>query len=478
MIKGNIDLLTCNRVEGWACDTNNFAAKLSVHVLYDGKEILRGMADRKRNDLGKIHESQDFAFFLNFDTVADVRKISVIVRTPQGEEATLPFRGRLPSDAPTPRKPLPALFWGLWPQIDDYAQLSSETLFAKVGGNTGNLAFLHAICKQIDGMARGPLCETPVDSPKHIAVIPCANHLGSHCDLRGFADCVMQAKSRIVALGLGAQSDAAKSIPEIPQGTLDWVRAIADHAPTPGYPNITLRGPFTQQVLEHYGLRDVGIVMGCPSLFISHDAELGRTLARNFSRPRRVAVVAGNPYWKKLQKIEASLARIVTQTKGAYIAQHPILMVRLTRGEGAQLTLHQIEWFRNYTLPDMTIEETLMWLRTFGQVFFNADAWMEFYRHFDFVIGARIHGVLLALQAGVPAVCIAHDSRTQELCGTMRVPFVTPERIENGVELDDLERLFAFDPEEFDKNRRRLCAEYVEFLQRNGLTPASWLRAF
>lgn len=478
MIKGNLDLLACNRAEGWACDTDDFAAKLSVHVLYDGREILRGMADRKRPDLSKIHESHDFAFFLNFDVVEDVHKISVVVRTPRGEEATLPFTGRLLSDVPMPRKPLPSLFWGLWPQIDDYAQLSSETLFALVGGNTGNLAFLHAICKQIDGMARGPRWETPVDAPEHIAVIPCANQLGSHCDLSGFGDCVKQTKSRVVALGLGAQSDAAKSIPEIPRGTLKWVRAIAAHAPTPGYPNITLRGPFTRQVLEHYGLKDVGVVMGCPSLFISRDAALGRTLARNFSRPRRVAVVAGHPNWKKLQKIEASLARIVTQTNGAYIAQHHLPMVCLTRGEGAQLSRHQLEWFRSYALPDMTAEEALTWLRTFGQVFFNADAWMEFYRHFDFVIGARIHGVLLALQAGVPAVCIAHDSRTQELCGTMRVPFVTPERIENGVELDDLERLFAFDPEEFDKNRRSLCAEYVEFLQRNRLTPASWLRAF
>ncbi len=95
MIKGNLDLLACNRAEGWACDTNDFAAKLSVHVLYDGREILRGMADRKRSDLGKIHESQNFAFFLNFDAVADVRKISVIVRTPQGEELTLPARGKV-----------------------------------------------------------------------------------------------------------------------------------------------------------------------------------------------------------------------------------------------------------------------------------------------------------------------------------------------------------------------------------------------
>ena len=43
-------------------------------------------------------------------------------------------------------------------------------------------------------------------------------------------------------------------------------------------------------------------------------------------------------------------------------------------------------------------------------------------RKFDFVVGPRFHGVMLAMQAGIPGGVIAHDSRTLELCQTMGIP--------------------------------------------------------
>ena len=84
---------------------------------------------------------------------------------------------------------------------------------------------------------------------------------------------------------------------------------------------------------------------------------------------------------------------------------------------------------------------------------------------------------MLALQAGVPAVCIAHDSRTLELCQTMLVPHILAKDIASGVSRDQLLDLFAqFDATAFDANRRMLARRYVDFLTFNGLAPVSWLR--
>ena len=98
--------------------------------------------------------------------------------------------------------------------------------------------------------------------------------------------------------------------------------------------------------------------------------------------------------------------------------------------------------------------------------------WMEFYRQFDFVVGPRIHGVMIALQAGVPAMCIAIDSRTTELCEIMKVSYLSFNSVKGGVTLEDLNRLFTFDPVEFDKNRRMLASGFVRFLRNNKITPA------
>lgn len=125
----------------------------------------------------------------------------------------------------------------------------------------------------------------------------------------------------------------------------------------------------------------------------------------------------------------------------------------------------------------MDLDEFVRWTERHGNVFFDVPSWMEHYRRFDFVIGARIHGTMLALQAGVPAVCIVHDSRTLELCQTMLVPYVLAKDISTGVTRDQLPDLFAqFDAAAFDTNRRMLARRYVDFLETNGLDPVSWLR--
>ena len=85
------------------------------------------------------------------------------------------------------------------------------------------------------------------------------------------------------------------------------------------------------------------------------------------------------------------------------------------------------------------------------------------------MIGTRIHGVMLALQAGVPALCIAHDSRTLELCKVMHVPYVLWKEVIDGVQREDLIRMLNFDPDAFDKNRLNLSLAYSDFLMRNNI---------
>lgn len=306
------------------------------------------------------------------------------------------------------------------------------------------------------------------DMSQGIGVITCANQLGAHGNMIEVAHSINSSDLPILAIGLGAQSGFSKDIPQVHPGTLHWVKAIQSHAPVPGVPNISLRGEFTQRVMEHYGFGDAGVVLGCPSLFISPFKDLGQRIAARVSGRKRVAVLAGHPWDASLHTIERSLVDLVNQTKGAYILQGDKDMAGLARGDRAHLATESIRGWAKIMMPAATEEAVYEWWRQFAYVFFNVDGWLEFYKKFDFAIGCRIHGIIMALQAGIPAVCIAHDSRTLELCETMKIPHIRSDQLQGGVSYGALDYLFEkFYPEEFDNNRLSLWGRYLDFLDAN-----------
>lgn len=361
-------------------------------------------------------------------------------------------------------------------KVVDSCFKNTRSLYTGVGNNTGNLAFQNAIHSHLPGKINRvgwASDQSEISSMGDIGVIPAANQLGAHTNYAHFAKILSGVSSNLVMLGLGAQSGIAGNIPKVSAGTLDWVREVAKRGR--GEANIGVRGTFTQKVLHNYGLSQYSEVLGCPSLFTNPDPELGLSIAKKGTKFKRIAVVAGHPKWSHLARIEASLAAMVSSTDGIYVGQHPLEMVELTRGEAINLSIDSLNELRNYSCPHMDSEEFIQWSEKYGRVFFDVSSWMESYRRFDFVIGTRIHGVVLALQAGVPALCIAHDSRTIELCETLKVPYVLSSDVSRGVSRDDLAAIYKFDPKEFDSNRSALANRYISFLSKNELNYVSWL---
>ena len=369
-----------------------------------------------------------------------------------------------------------AFIIGLPPRLDS-TSLPTETLSVRAGLNTGNLVYAHAISSHLGEELQILDIGAPpqqMNQAGRIGVVQGANQLGAHFTGDQWADRFEQLTVKLVIIGLGAQSDIAGAVPNVPQSALNWVRRIVERAPG-NSPNLGVRGQFTTEVLHRHGLGEHAEVIGCPSLFISPEPRLGHMIATNLRRPRRIAVVAGHEEWHDLAPIEASLGHLVSQTGGSYIGQHGLKMMKLTRGEARDLSEEDLEALGNYVCPDMSLAEFIRWSRIHGKMFFDVLDWMDHYKSFDFVIGTRIHGTMLALQAGVPALCITHDSRTLELCETMNMPHVTADSVRNGVTLDELKSLFDFDPDRFDDNRRKLCKNYITFLKRNALKPVQWL---
>ncbi|SDW35031.1 polysaccharide pyruvyl transferase family protein [Lysobacter enzymogenes] len=370
-----------------------------------------------------------------------------------------------------------AFLYGIAASVRDSALLDTAQCFRRVGENTGNLAFHYAIRRQL-GLRRRVgwgACAARVDAAGKVAVLPCANQVGDHIDMAAIAERMAATRPAIVALGLGVQAGAEMGMPEVPAGTLTWLRLLADRAPGSA-PNISVRGEFSRRVLESLGFGDRVVTLGCPSLFLNPDRQLGRAIELRYVEPKRICVVSGHYQWTGLSRIEASLAAIAAQTGGSCVMQSPLEMVALGRGDAGSVPESELAACRDFCAPHLDIEQFREWCSRHALSFFDVCAWMEHFRRYDLVIGTRIHGVMLALQAGIPAICIPHDSRTLELCEVMRVPYVPADQIIDGVSRTQLSSLWRFDGAMFDRNRAELAQRYRDFLHGNGLSDLGLLR--
>lgn len=371
---------------------------------------------------------------------------------------------------------------GLRSSVYESCYLSTERLLREVGGNTGNLVFHHAIEKAL-GIAGSPHVydwTTPIEILNKLPglmLIPCANQFGVHQDLGAFANRLQSLSHNIVAVGLGVQAESINRAPVAPDGTIRWVNELAAHKPSTA-PNITVRGEFSRRVIfEQTGVETV--VLGCPSLLISPDPHLGRAIrGRLNAPPDRVMVLAGHHLWTQLARMEALLTDAVTRSGGQYLLQSDDTMFKLLRDGASSITRAELRAIRDFCRPTATLDEFVAWFRRFAISFFDVSAWLEHTRRFDFAVGTRIHGVVIALQAEIPAVCLCHDSRTLELCQTMRVPHVN---LQAGATPVGMEQLFALasehDWDEFDRNRQSLARQYSQFFEHNGLLPSPHLNA-
>lgn len=122
--------------------------------------------------------------------------------------------------------------------------------------------------------------------------------------------------------------------------------------------------------------------------------------------------------------------------------------------------------------PDISVspEEIEAYIKEYGHMFFDWDVWQEFLKkeQFTLSVGCRFHGNMMSYLAGIPTLWIVHDSRTYELCETMKLPYVNIEKATTFKECERFAENCIYN-EKFYENRRKMCQIYNDFLMENGL---------
>ncbi len=373
-----------------------------------------------------------------------------------------------------------AILWK-YPDLGLYSHAEFDYLYNGIGHNNGNLAFAYAVGSHITNPVKYFGWSTQSQTLKEnadIVVIPCANQLGRHTDYGAMADSLEKSGLPIVAIGLGAQSDNYDRDIELTDGTLRWARVIASSNRSSSS-NMYTRGAYTSSQLDKIGLTG-SIAGGCPSHFINQAPGLGQRIHAKWSQialPRSLCVAAGHQAWTKTREIEHQLISLMMDpiAPGQYVVQSMAEMVKISRGIFDNIDANALTQIHNHTVPHYSLEEFKVWCRNYVRSFYNVPAWMDSLRRYDLTVGARYHGVALALQAEQMGITVTVDSRTRELCENTGVPHVDATQLTAPITRVSLKKLIQFDPGAYDLHRSAGASKYMDFLSANGLRPAAFL---
>lgn len=370
-------------------------------------------------------------------------------------------------------------------RIPSAYRMPASQLAALSGMNLGNFVFRQALWNIISDLDtfqpvtgseyRRIIEQDPVDR----LIISCANWLGQTArdeeHNRGRADLIEKCDGPVTAFGLGVQaplSPASEPVTvKLGRETTRLAKIISERSA-----QISVRDELTRISLENIGVTNA-IITGCPSNFLNPDPDLGvRLVSRaentikgliNWFDVRLLISEANGGHGSTGAVLQHQL-RMLNETPAFYVVQTPDLVDFVL---GARTNIPNLYRNNNPFAPE--VNKLTRVLKAKALHFADVEAWMDFSRTCDLSIGMRIHGTMVPLQAGTPAILVGHDSRTSGLAETMGVPWITPEHY-----LDILPKgpkavmeLFVERISDYDRRRQELATIMHDFLTKNGLKP-------
>lgn len=361
------------------------------------------------------------------------------------------------------------LLWGAIPSIPMGEPYTLS--YQRAGNNFGNLLIGHGVVSVLSGyeyVYRSQLSSPQEANEKcsHI-VIPAANFLWKGFDFGYMADFIEATNLPVSIIGLGAQTHDRSRVSQIHPNTLRLVKIISERSPSLG-----VRGFYTAEVLAAHGILNVEI-LGCPSLYTmgrppelnsySNDIEIKR-LVVNLSR----RVFSHSFESAALRKLENTVLKLAIENNLPFIAQDELEELSLSDDRENKLACKIITDYFN----KIDHEQVINYFSTQTRYFCNVQQWSSFVSKRSGSIGSRLHGNIVSLINGVPALTIAHDSRTLEMCALTGAPYLhVNDFSEKNVSVKDLMRsIYEADYSLFSSNMYTLFERYKMFLEKHKLS--------
>lgn len=206
-----------------------------------------------------------------------------------------------------------------------------------------------------------------------------------------------------------------------------------------------VRGEITADILQKNGIKNIQII-GCPSMYYwSHP---NYKIIKKDIRPTKV-LYNFRTFYGKLSRYEAHFLTYGVNRKYDFIEQ----------------TEH---WISQEMCPSTQYYDYIgPKLKEKRHIFFSVEEWKEYARMYDFSIGARFHGNVVALWEGIPSLFIMIDSRMKEMLDFFKLPYIEMKDFDDTKDIRYYYELADY--EEFNKNYENTFYNYLGFLEKNNI---------
>ena len=245
----------------------------------------------------------------------------------------------------------------------------------------------------------------------------------------------------LVPISVGVHCTSGSVNVDLNPDTIRLLRAISERA------ILGVRGEYTAAVLERKGIINLKLI-GCPSMYYGMND--GFSIQKAEFREDMKAACNFRTFYGALTPPECQFLTFAANRKLPFVEQTQQLLTL----ENCQQNEPQFRYFD-------------AWLQEQKHVFFQIEPWVEWIRQFDFSLGSRFHGNVLAVMNGVPALTMVVDPRMQELTRLFRLPTMSMADFDMNRPLSYYYDLADFT--EFNKTYPRRIAAFRDFLRRNGL---------
>lgn len=347
-----------------------------------------------------------------------------------------------------------------FPAKNFYQEKSWARKLHGLAENTGNWVYINEMRKQIDFKKESGIYDKEYLLDEFDAgIMPVSNMLRPEYDgILDWIDLIEKIKFPITFAGLGTQSyypdlyTPKKIVAAIKPEVKKAFQRVAYQTTSLG-----IRGEETAEVLDLMGIHNYRII-GCPSFYQYLD---GNYIKKPY--PTKDKVIFNI---QPARKTSGLVIEMGMENDAHWIMQ--------TESEGMKYLytneLVSEEYINKKLMFDRSTNEVQNYIKRRAHVFFEQKEWEDFLgdNGFTFSFGMRFHGNMLSHLKGIPSLWIGHDVRTKELIKALKLPNVTLEEYRDIHDIDEL--IERCDYSQVEKNYRRMCEEYVKFLDENNIS--------
>ena len=205
-----------------------------------------------------------------------------------------------------------------------------------------------------------------------------------------------------------------------------------------------VRGEYTASILRKHGITNIAVI-GCPSMYYWNN--------RNLKIEDNQTPVNTCCNFKSLGEPLSEKEVLILN----YFAKRGFLFIEQTSGN---LESGHIKNKSNFKfLHEYLLENTLLE--------FNYQKWVNRLKDYNFSIGLRFHGNIIALHHNIKALFITIDSRTQEMIDLFHLPYIKKADFDESKALDYYFKLADY--EKFNENYPKMYDRFIDFVSKNKL---------